>query len=204
VEFIETSRNADGTRGGLPGQISMGGHLVLPRGINIPSGARRAMERDAVCYIPTLRFGFVQIALLQRNDIPLMDQATQSKMLVYNDCIVYKFLRSMTAPEALLICYETHFAEVSHAVVRIGVHEEGHEKVYWHQQREYEKAEALKKGQKTPFTAWLALNNSAAGNDEIAKSLTYNKIPLYFRWCKKTKTWIRRIKNIKVRSSLSS
>ena len=138
------------------------------------------------------------MALLERNKIPLIDQATKSKMLVYNDCIVYKFLRSMTAPEALLICYETHMAEVSHAVVRIGVHEEGQELVYWNQQKWHEKAEALKKGQHTPFTGWMELNKSDAGNDQLAKSLTYCKLPLSYRWCKETKKWIRRIKNIKV------
>lgn len=51
--------------------------------------------------------------------------------LVYSKAAVFKVLRTMTCPEAMLIIYEELMVRLSHVVFRMGVHEEDKQMIFF-------------------------------------------------------------------------
>lgn len=50
MEYIEACRRSDGTSKGTPslGNVTIGGHIMLPRGAKVAAAKKHTIERDAV------------------------------------------------------------------------------------------------------------------------------------------------------------
>lgn len=86
-------------------------------------------------------------------------------------------MRYVSAPEAIWHLHSYRMHEQSHTIVRLAVHEEGYQSVYFHEGREEEALQAASI-KNTTLTAWFELNT----RDENAHKYLYAEIPQHYRY----------------------
>jgi hypothetical protein len=95
--------------------------------------------------------------------------------------------RYVSPPEALWRLYEYRMNDLSHTVIRLPVHEEDEETIYYEPDETLTMPD-LRQRSRSQLLGFFHLNQT----DTYARQFTYSQIPLYYIW--KEKTWIRRQK----------
>ena len=102
----------------------------------------------------------------------------------YNEIKDFMDARYVSAPEAMWRLLEYKLSDISHAVIRLPVHLENEENIYFeegHEKEAYTRAEKID----TMLTAWFKLNKE----DENAQNYLYTEIPSHYTFNKQTGRW---------------
>lgn len=103
--------------------------------------------------------------------------ADGDKCMMYDEITSYINMRYLSPPEAIWRLHENVMHEQSHTVIRLAVHDEECQNVYF-QEGEEEKALESSISKETTLTAWFELNKK----DGNARQLLYSEIPEYYRF----------------------
>ncbi|KAL7291672.1 hypothetical protein TKK_0014707 [Trichogramma kaykai] len=108
----------------------------------------------------------------------------------YNEIDQYINTRYLCPPEAIYRINKYKLHHISHAIVRLAVHKENEQNVYY---KKNEEDAVLTKNVNTTLTAWFALN----AKDTEANKYFYHDIPYHYVFNDKQKMWTVRKKMTK-------
>lgn len=103
----------------------------------------------------------------------------------YNEIEHYLSHRYVSASEACYRLLEFDMHSRSHNIIHLAVHLPLEQNIYFHHGKENE---ALTNSNETTLTAWFDLNK----NNPEARKYKYCDIPKHYRFCNKTKSWLKR------------
>lgn len=109
----------------------------------------------------------------------------QNETLNFDETTRFANMRYVSSHEAIWRLHSNDMHEQSHTIIRLAVHEEGYQNVYFHAGNE-EHALQNSAEKHTTLTAWFVLNN----RDPNARQYLYAEIPQYYRFV--SNQWVRR------------